>query len=106
MRALPLTADKPKKFANLRLVQKQFARRDRFMSKAIGLDVFVDVRVVKPDFVFFDSGKSIVDLRFAGAKRFDLRPVQHNARLVSFQDDVIAPGFGIVQDFGVFGHIQ
>jgi len=67
---------------------------------AIGLRVFVDVGVVEPDLVLFHAGKGVVDLRFAGAKRFDFRTMQDDAGLKGLQDIVIAPGFGVMQDFG------
>ena len=51
------------------------------MTETIGLRVFFDVRVVKPNLALLDARKGIADLRFAGAEGLYFRAVENNAGL-------------------------
>lgn len=62
--------------------------------------VFVDVSVVKPDFVVFDPGKGITDLAASCAEGFDLGAAENDTGFERLEDVVIAPGLWIVQDIG------
>ena len=81
-------------------MQEQFARGLGLVILQIAVRVFVNVRVVEPDLVLFHARKGVGDLPLAGTQRFDLRAVQHDARLERFEDVIIAPGFVIGHDVG------
>ena len=66
----------------------------------IPVGVFVDVRVVQPDFIVFHARKSIGDLALPGAQSLDLGPVQDDARLESFQDMKIVARFEVGHNVG------
>ena len=49
-------------------MQEQFARSFGRMVLEVAVGIFVDVRVVEPDFIVFDPRESVTDLALAGAQ--------------------------------------
>src|ERR1041385_1479895 len=66
----------------------------------VAVSVFVDVRVVQPDFVVFHARKGVSNLAFAGAQGLDFGSAQDDAGLEGFKDMIIAARFGIGHDVG------
>jgi hypothetical protein len=79
-------------------VQQKFARRFGLMILDVAVGVFVDVSIVKKNFIVFDPGKCIADLPLPRAERLDFCAVQDDPGLERFEDVILVPGFGIGQD--------
>ena len=95
-----LDGTQAEQFPDLRFVQQQFADGFGHVVLAVALRVFVNVRVVEIDLVFFHAGEGVADLAFAGAEGFHFRAVEDNPGLESFQNVVIAARFRVVDDVG------
>src|ERR1035441_7066459 len=57
--------------------------------------ILVNVGVMKINLVMVNPCKGIADLAFARPQRLNLRALQHDARLESVEDVIVAPGFGL-----------
>src|SRR5947207_9824392 len=66
----------------------------------VPMRIFIYVSIVKIDLAILYPRKSIADLRFAGAQRFDFGPVQNDARLEGLKDVILVASFGVGQDIG------
>src|SRR5438876_11059660 len=68
---IALDRSETEQFANFGFAQEQFARRLGLMVLEVAVGIFVDVRVVKPDFLVFNTRESIADLALARPQRLD-----------------------------------
>src|SRR5438045_3984278 len=67
-----------------------------------GTLVRLDVGAVKKGFVLFNPGEGVADIRFAGADRFDLAPLQLHSGFEALEDVEITQRLAI--ENGLSGH--
>ena len=84
--------------ADFAFMQKQFAAGFGVMVEPVAEIVFINVGIVKVEFALIDLGKGVPYLPAPGTQRFYFGPFEDDARLVSFQDEVIPAGFGVADD--------
>jgi hypothetical protein len=85
--------------ADFRVMKEEFARRVGGVVVDVTVGVFFDMCIVQPDRAVFDPCERIPDLASTGSERFDLGAAQDDARFEDFEDMIIAPGFGVGDDF-------
>ena len=61
----------------------------------VPMRIFIYVGIVKIDLAILYPRKSVADLRFAGAQRFDFGPVQNDPRLEGLKDVILVASFGV-----------
>jgi len=97
---ISLYGGESEQFADLRFMQQKLSFGFRFVILKVAVGVFVNVRVVKKDFVILNARECIADLAFAGAQGFDLSAMENDARLERLEDVIVAAGFRIAQNVG------
>ena len=80
-------------------MQQQFADALCDRNFVAGFFVWLDIGVIKKSLAIFDARECIADVRLACPDRFDLAPLQFDARFVALENAIIAERFAIDNRF-------
>src|SRR5262249_4723157 len=93
-----LALDRTDQSADLAPVQQQFSWPFRRMVEAVGLQIFRNIGIDKPDFAATRIGVGFGDCRFALSQRFDLGARQRQTGLKCFVNKIIEACLAIIGD--------
>ncbi len=91
-----LGVELPGEAVNFLLVEQQPAGAERINIPAVGLLVGRDVGVVEPALAALDFAESLINRSARSPEAFDLGAFQLDAGFERFADEIIAPGFVVL----------
>lgn len=91
----PLLLCLAEELMNLLTVEKQFPGTERFVIHDVAVAVGTDMAVVEKDLAVLHAGITILQVHAPIAQGFDLRTLEHDARLELLFNEIVVVGLAI-----------